>query len=55
MRKEANVIPSSLSFTLIMEATYSSETSVLTQEPHGFTSQKEALFIVTALKTSDLT
>jgi hypothetical protein len=37
-----------------MEAMLSSETSVLT-EPHGVTSQTTAFFIVTAVKTSDIT
>jgi hypothetical protein len=38
----ANVVPSSLILvTLMMEALYSSETSV-SQEPHGITSQKTA-------------
>jgi hypothetical protein len=36
------------------EALGSSETSVL-QEPHGVTSQKTIFFIVTAVKTSNLT
>jgi hypothetical protein len=36
-----------------MEAIYTSETSILTRE-HGVTSQKTALFIVTAVKASDL-
>jgi hypothetical protein len=38
--------------TLMMEALSSSETSVL---PHGVTSQKTPIFIVTAVKTSNLT
>jgi hypothetical protein len=38
----------------MMEALSSSEMSVL-QEPHGVTSQKKAVFIVTDLKTSNLT
>jgi hypothetical protein len=37
-----------------MEALDSSETSVLTN-PHGVISQKTALFIATAVKTSNLT
>jgi hypothetical protein len=36
------------------EAPGSSETSVLT-EPHGVTTQKTPFFIVTAVKTSNLT
>jgi hypothetical protein len=36
------------------EALSSSETSVL-QEPHGVTSQKSPFFIVTSVKTSNLT
>jgi hypothetical protein len=40
----ANVGPSSLIFTLMMEALSSSETEFL-QEPHGTTSQKTAFFI----------
>jgi hypothetical protein len=38
----------------MMEALSSSETRFL-QEPHGVTSQKTAFFIVTAVKTSNLT
>jgi hypothetical protein len=38
-----------------MEVIPSSDTSVLTQEPHGVTSQKPAFFIVTAVKNSNLT
>jgi hypothetical protein len=38
----------------MMEAQWSSETSV-PKEPHGITFQKTAFFIVTAVKTSDLT
>jgi hypothetical protein len=48
-------VPSSLILvTLRMEAIRSSETRLL-QEPHGVTSQKTALFIVSAVKTSSLT
>jgi hypothetical protein len=36
------------------EALSTSETSVLTREPHGVTSQKTPFFIVTAVKTSNL-
>jgi hypothetical protein len=39
--------------TLMKEALNSSEMSVL-KEPHGVTSQKTPFFIVTAVKTSDL-
>jgi hypothetical protein len=50
----ANVVPSSpILVTLIMEAINSFETSVL-KEPHGVTSQKTSFFIVTAVKTSNL-
>jgi hypothetical protein len=50
-----SVVPSSLILvTLINEALSSSETSVHT-EPHGVTSQKTPFFIVTAVKTSNLT
>jgi hypothetical protein len=38
----------------MMEAIHSSETSFL-QEPHGITSQNMTLFIVNAVKTSNLT
>jgi hypothetical protein len=38
----------------MLVAKYSSETSDL-QDPHGATSQRTALFIVTAVKTSNLT
>jgi hypothetical protein len=40
--------------TLMKEVLSSSETSVLA-EPHGVTSQKTSFFIVTAVKTSNLT
>jgi hypothetical protein len=51
----ANVVPSSpILVTLIMEVIRSSETSVLT-ERQGVTSQKTALFIGTAVNTSNLT
>jgi hypothetical protein len=50
----ANVPSSLILVTLMMEALSSSETSVL-QEPHGVTSQKTPFFIVTAVKTSNLT
>jgi hypothetical protein len=47
----ANVVPSSpILVTLMMETLSSSETS-----PQGVTSQKTAFFIVTAVKTSNLT
>jgi hypothetical protein len=39
----------------MMEAIHYSEISVLTKEPHGATSKKAAFFIVTAIKTSNLT
>jgi hypothetical protein len=39
---------------MMKEAIRSSETSIL-KEPHGVTSQKTAFFIVTAVKTSNLT
>jgi hypothetical protein len=49
----ANVVPSSAIFlTLMMEELNFSETL---QEPHGVTSQKTALFIVTAVETQKLT
>jgi hypothetical protein len=48
----ANVVPSSQIFvTLLMEALSTSETSVFTRA----TFQKTAFFIVTAVKTSNLT
>jgi predicted MFS family arabinose efflux permease len=51
----ANVVPSSPSHvTLTTEEILSSELSVL-KEPHIVTSQKATFFIVTAVKTSDLT
>jgi hypothetical protein len=51
----SNLVPSSLLLsTLIMEAIRSSESPFL-QEPHGVTSQKAAFFIVTAMRTSNLT
>jgi hypothetical protein len=51
----ASVVPSSpILVTLIKEALGSFETSVLTR-PHGVTSQKTTFFIVTAVKTSNLT
>jgi hypothetical protein len=52
----ANIVPSSpIPVTLAMETLSSSETSVFLQEPHGVTSQKTPFFIITALKTSNLT
>jgi hypothetical protein len=51
----ACVVPSSPIFvTLMKEAPGSSETSFL-EEPHGVTTQKTRFFIVTAVKTSNLT
>jgi hypothetical protein len=51
----AMVVPSSpILVTLMKEAQSSSETSVL-QDPYGITSQKTPFFIVTAMKTSNLT
>jgi hypothetical protein len=51
----ANVIlRSPILVTLMMEAIRSSETSVF-QEPQGVTSQRTAFFIVTAVKTLNLT
>jgi hypothetical protein len=50
----ANVPSTLILSTLMMEAIYSSTASVLKQ-PHGVTSQKMAFFIVTAVKTSNLT
>jgi hypothetical protein len=51
----ANVVASSpILVTLMKEAISSSETRLL-QEPHGVTSQKTPFFIVTAVKTSNLT
>jgi hypothetical protein len=48
-----NVVPASpILVTLMMEKLKSSRTSVLT---HGITSEKTAFFIVTAVKTSNLT
>jgi hypothetical protein len=51
---KANVVPSSQIFViLMMEALRSSETSVLTK-PHGVTFQNTAVFILTAVITSNL-
>jgi hypothetical protein len=50
----ANVPSSPILVTLMMEALSSSECRLL-QEPHGVTSQRTAFFIVTAVKTSNLT
>jgi hypothetical protein len=50
----ANVPSSQILVTPMMEALSSSEKSVL-KEPHGITSQKTPFFIVTAIKTSNLT
>jgi hypothetical protein len=50
-----SVVPSSPILVTLMKAALSSfETSVL-QEPRGVTSQKTPFFIVTAVKTSNLT
>jgi hypothetical protein len=56
-RKYTNIVPSSsILFTLMMKALSSPETSDLTRAaPHYVTSQKTAFFIVTAVKTSNLT
>jgi hypothetical protein len=52
----ANVFLSSpILVALMMEAIRTSETSVLTRDPRGVTSQKTAFFIVTAVRTSNLT
>jgi hypothetical protein len=52
---KANVVPSSpILVALIMEAISSPKRRFL-QEPHGVTSQKMPFFIVTAVKTSNLT
>jgi hypothetical protein len=49
-----NFVPTSpILVTLMMETIHSSETFL--QEPHGVTSQKTELFIVTAVKISNLT
>jgi hypothetical protein len=51
----ANVVPSSpILVTLIMEAIFTSETSFI-PESYGVTSQKTAVFIVIAIKISNLT
>jgi hypothetical protein len=50
----AEVSSSPILVTLMMEALSSSETSVIT-EPYGVTFQKTAFFLVTAVKTSNLT
>jgi hypothetical protein len=50
----ANVPSAPILVTLMMEELGSSETRFL-QEPHGVTSQKTPFFIVTAVKTSNLT
>jgi hypothetical protein len=51
----ANVVPGSpILVTLMKEALSSSEMSFL-QEPHGVISQKTPCFIVTPVKTSNLT
>jgi hypothetical protein len=50
----ANIPSSSILVTLMMEALSSSETSVL-EDLHSITSEKMQFFIVTAMKTSNLT
>jgi hypothetical protein len=50
----ANDLPCSSIVTLMTVAIHSSEMSVL-KEPHGLKSQKTGFFIVTAVKTSNLT
>jgi hypothetical protein len=51
----ASVVPSSqIIVTLMMEAIHFSKTSAL-KKPHGVTSQKTIIFMVTAVKTSNLT
>jgi hypothetical protein len=52
----ANILPSSpILVTLMMWALGSSPKRRFLQEPHGVTSQKTPFFIVTAVKTSNLT
>jgi hypothetical protein len=56
LRRNTNVILTSpILFALMIQAIRSSETSVLTGTTHWITSQKTILFIVTAVKTSNLT
>jgi hypothetical protein len=50
----ANVSSSPILVTLMMEG-YSPPKRRFLQEPHGVTSQKTEFFIVTAVKTSNLT
>jgi hypothetical protein len=49
-----NISSSLIHLTLMVEATYSSETSVF-KKPHGVTSEKATFFVVTVAKTSNLT
>jgi hypothetical protein len=52
----ANVVPSSLILvTLMMEVLCSLQKRPFLEEPHGVASQRMAFFIVTAVKTSNLT
>jgi hypothetical protein len=54
-RVTANVVPSSPILLPLMIEGLSSKKCRFLQEPHGVTSQKTAFFIVTAVKTSNLT
>jgi hypothetical protein len=54
-RNIAKVVPSSPIFVNFMMERYVTMKHRFLQEPHRITSQKTATFIVTAVKTSDLT
>jgi hypothetical protein len=51
----ASVVPSLSTLVILMMEALGSPKRRLLQEPHGVTSQKTAFFIVTAVKTSNLT
>jgi hypothetical protein len=51
----ASVVPSSPIFVTLMKEALSSPKRRFLQEPHGVTSQKTPFFIVTTVKTSNLT
>jgi hypothetical protein len=51
----ANVVSSSLILVILMMKVISSSEHRFLQEPHGVKSQKTPFFIVTAMKTSNLT
>jgi hypothetical protein len=51
----ASVVPSSPILVILMKEALSSSETLVLKEPHDVTSQKTPFFIITAVKTSNLT